>query len=260
MVAAKTFGLIVVGLASCAAAAAQDNSNLINSSRPTISTSSGIQDKGVLQVELGYDGYPGTPPGNQQAFAVTIYYAITSRVRVDFAVDPIQTSNLSGPPASKSTGVGTIALGGKVVVLPEKTYPGIAIQYEGQLPTASNAGLQGEGQQAILLVSRHWQKYTIQAAPSFVEVNCQQRCQLGGQQALAFGYDTSAKTTLYAEAWGQNVATSNTLPGSYVFAGFLHKFNDNVALNGGLRFGVSDHSSSFGPTLGLTFGRRLAPR
>ncbi len=244
MVAAKTFGLIVVGLASCAAAAAQDNSNLINSSRPTISTSSGIQDKGVLQVELGYDGYPGTPPGNQQAFAV----------------DPIQTSNLSGPPASKSTGVGTIALGGKVVVLPEKTYPGIAIQYEGQLPTASNAGLQGEGQQAILLVSRHWQKYTIQAAPSFVEVNCQQRCQLGGQQALAFGYDTSAKTTLYAEAWGQNVATSNTLPGSYVFAGFLHKFNDNVALNGGLRFGVSDHSSSFGPTLGLTFGRRLAPR
>jgi hypothetical protein len=156
--------------------------------------------------------------------------------------------------------VGTIAIGGKVVVLPEKHYPGIAIQYEGQLPTASNAGLQGKGQQAILLVSRHWSRYTIQAAPSFVQVNCQQRCQLGGQQALAFGYDTSGKTTLYAEAWGQNVATSNTPPGSYVFGGFLHKFNDNVALNGGLRFGVSNHSSSFGPTMGLTFGRRIAPR
>jgi hypothetical protein len=94
---------------------------------------------------------------------------------------------------------------------------------------------------------------------SIVQSDCQMTtgCAYGGQQSIAVSYHLSKPTRLYAEVFGQNVSQSNTPPGTYVFGGFLHQFNDAFGLNGGLRFGISDHASSIGTTVGLVFGRRL---
>jgi hypothetical protein len=62
---------------------------------------------------------------------------------------------------------------------------------------------------------------------------------------------------VYAEIFGQNVSQSNTPPGTYVFGGFYRQLGEAFGIDGGMRFGVSDHAASVGSTIGLVFGRRL---
>jgi hypothetical protein len=53
------------------------------------------------------------------------------------------------------------------------------------------------------------------------------------------------------------VSQSNTPPGTYIFGGFYRQVSDAFGIDGGMRFGVSDHSASVGTTVGLVFGKRL---
>ncbi len=234
----------------------------LNPSRPTIADSAGVQSAGVLQVETGYDTYPQKVPGNQQTVDTFITYTPLARLRLDFdwsAYNHLQQG------AQIVDGIGTVAIGGKVEFKKEDyhlTAPGIAIQYEAQLPSANNETLQGYGQQAILLINHHYGSSGILDVilnGSIVQSNCQSLtgCSYGGQQALALSYHLQEKTRIYAEVFGQNVSASNTPPGTYVFTGFYHQYGDAFGIDGGVRFGVSDHSASFGTTVGLVFGKRL---
>ncbi|MEG9436741.1 hypothetical protein JAO29_11270 [Edaphobacter sp. HDX4] len=94
---------------------------------------------------------------------------------------------------------------------------------------------------------------------SLVQSDCQTRagCSYGGQQSFAVSYHVNKQTRLYAEVFGQNVSQSNTPPGTYVFGGFYRQLGEAFGIDGGMRFGVSDHSASVGSTIGLVFGRRL---
>ena len=165
----------------------------------------------------------------------------------------------------KASGVGTIQVGGKVVLFKEKynrAAPGIAIQYETELPTASDRVLQGFGQQIILLVNHHFGRDVILDVivnGSLVHSDCQTRngCSYGGQQSFALSYHLRKHTRLYAELFGQNDSQSNTPPGTYAFGGFYHQFSDSFGLDGGVRFGLTDHSASVGPTIGSVFGKPI---
>lgn len=122
--------------------------------------------------------------------------------------------------------------------------------------------LQGYGQQAILLLNHHYGPngdLDVILNGSVVQSDCQTLtgCTYGGQQSLALSYHLQPHTRLYAEAFAQNVSQSNTPPGTYIFSGFYHQFGDSFGLDGGLRFGVSNHSASLGTTVGLVFGKRL---
>jgi hypothetical protein len=68
------------------------------------------------------------------------------------------------------------------------------------------------------------------------------------------GYGSATQPILYdallAEVFGHNVDQSNTPPGTYIFGGFLHQFSDPFAIDGGIRFGVSEHAASYGTTIG----------
>lgn len=94
---------------------------------------------------------------------------------------------------------------------------------------------------------------------SIVQANCQTQagCSYGGQQSLALSFHTSKITRVYAEVFGQNNSESNTPPGTYLFGGFYHQFNDAFGIDGGLRFGVSNDSARIGTTVGLVFGKRV---
>jgi len=81
-----------------------------------------------------------------------------------------------------------------------------------------------------------------------------------GQQSFALSYHLQKHTRLYAEVFSQNNSQSNTPPGTYAFGGFFHQFSDSFGLDGGMRFGITDHSARVGTTIGLVFGRQLHPK
>ena len=139
---------------------------------------------------------------------------------------------------------------------------GWAVQYEAELPTASQTALQGYGQQAILLINHHYGKngdLDVIANGSIVQGDCRTvtGCSYGGQQSFAVSYHLQKTTRIYAEVFGQNVSQSNTPPGTYVFGGFYHQFGEAFGIDGGMRFGVTDHSASVGTTVGVVFGKRV---
>ncbi len=240
--------------------AAQDLN--LNPTRPTIANSAAIQSSGVLQVEMGYDAYPQHVPGNQQTLNTLFTYTPLPRLRLDFdwsAFDHQQVGK------DVTNGIGTIQIGGKVELMKENYHrpaPGVALQYEAELPSASQPSLQGYGQQVIVLLNHHYGKHgdvDVILNGSVVQSDCQTSsgCSYGGQQSFALSYHLQKETRLYAEAFSQNVSQSNTPPGTYIFGGFYRKINDSFGVDGGMRFGVSDHSASVGTTFGIVFGKRL---
>ena len=246
---------------SCADEAPAQKSLDLSPSRPTVANSPSIQAKGVLQVETGYDAYPQTPPGNQQAVDTALYYTPSDHLRLDFTWTAFSYTHDA---EQQAAGVGTIQIGGKAALLKEQPHhwwPGLGFQYEAELPTASAETFNNLGQQAILLMNHHIGPVNLILNGSVVQSDCQTRlgCSYGGQQSAALSYHPVfiPHTTLYAEAFAQNVSQSNSPPGTYVFGGFLRRFGDAFGINGGVRFGVSDHSASIGTTVGLVFGKRL---
>lgn len=252
-------GLVCVVGMLCAGAGAQDLA--LNPTRPTVANSAGIQSKGVLQVEVGYDAYPQTVPGILQTVDTLWTYTPWDRLRLDFDWSAFSHQEDG---TDKANGVGTIQIGGKVEMKREdyhKAAPGVAVQYEAELPTASREALQGKGQQAILLLNHHYGKdgnVDVMVNGSIVQACAAgPGCSYGGQQSVALSYHVTKATRLYAEVFAQNVSQSNTPPGTYVFSGFFHPFGGAFAIDGGVRFGVSDRSASFGTTVGVVFGKRV---
>jgi hypothetical protein len=249
--------ILLCGLA-VAACNARGQKIELSPTRPTVGNSSGIQSKGVLQVETGYDAYPG----DVQTIDTALFYAPLDRLRLDFIWSPF-THQVDD--SGVTNGVSTIQLGGKVLIKKEdyhRKVPGIAIQYEAEIPTASKSELQGYGQQVILLVNHHYGPngdLDVIVNGSIVQDDCRTPtgCRYGGQQAFTLSYHLNKETRVYTEVFGQNVAETNTPPGTYVFSGFYRQFGDAFGIDGGMRFGVTNGSSSIGTTIGLVFGKRL---
>ncbi|WP_231966767.1 transporter [Terriglobus roseus] len=234
----------------------------LNPTRPTVANSAAIQGKGVLQVEVGFDTYPHAVPGRQDTLGLLTTYVPLERLRVDFGWSPYAYRKDED---EKGRGVGTIQIGAKVVLEKERNghaAPGLALQYEAELPTASDQALQGYGQQVTMLLNHHYGKggiVDVMLNGSLVQSDCQDAtgCAYGGQQSAAVSYHLNENTRLYSEVFGQNKGQSNTPPGTYVFTGFYRKLRDSVGIDGGMRFGVTNHSARVGVTLAMVFGRRL---
>ena len=250
------------------AAHAQQTSDLnLSPVRPTIANSATLQSPGVLQVEVGYDAYPQHIPGNTQTLDTLTTYTPLPRLRLDFDWAAFAHQQDPTLPITQaiSNGVSTIQIGGKIELRKEDFHrpsPGIAVQYEAELPTASATALQGFGQQIIFLANHHYGHngdLDVLVNASLIQTACQTAtgCTYGGQQAIALSYHVQKSTRVYAEAFAQNLSASNTPPGTYLFGGFFHSFSEAFGIDGGMRFGVSNHSASIGTTVGLVFGRRL---
>jgi hypothetical protein len=247
-------------LVSAAIARAQEIN--MSPTRPTIANSATIQSPGVAQIEVGYDAYPRNPPGDQQVVGSLLTYAPLARLRLDFEWSAFDHQQTDG---ETTNGVGTIQIGGKIELRKEhyhRAAPGVAFQYEAELPTASQTALQGYGQQAILLINHHYGRdgnMDFIVNGSLVQSDCQTQsgCTYGGQQSFAVSYHIDKRTRLYGEIFGQNNSQSSTPPGTYAFGGFYHQFKDTFGIDGGLRFGVSKNAAAIGTTVGIVFGKRL---
>jgi len=209
----------------------------LNPTRPTVANGANIQNKGVLQFETGYDAFPQRVPGDQQTVAAGLSYGALDRLRLDFGWSPLFHQS---DDSSNTKGVGTITLGGKVELFKEQYHlpkPGLAIQYEAELPTASQHSFQNYGQQITVLINHHYLKdgiLDVIVNGSLVQADCQTPtgCTYGGQQSFAVSYHIQQNSRLYAEVYGQNNSASNPPPGTYVFGGFYHQFSDTVGIDG----------------------------
>jgi uncharacterized glyoxalase superfamily protein PhnB len=256
----RAWSLTTITMVSLTQMSAQEMN--LNPTRPTIANSATMQSRSVLQVETGYDAYPPSTPGSQQTVDTFLTYTPLARLRLDFGWSAFNHQQAG---ADSTNGIGTIQIGGKIELKKEQYHriaPAIGFQYEAELPTASKQELEGYGQQAILLINHHYGRngvLDVIVNGSLVQSGCQTPfgCSYEGQQSFAVSYHLEKDTRLYAEAFGQNTAQSNTPPGTYLFGGFYHQFNDAFGIDGGLRFGVSDHSARVGTTIGLVFGKRL---
>lgn len=235
----------------------------LSPTRPTIANSATVQSAGVLQVEIGYDGYPPSTPGNQETVATSVFYTPLPRLRLDFGWAAFTHQPTSGGAAAD--GVGDIQVGGKVELKKEQYHrrlPGVAVQYEAELPTASQSWFRSYGQQAILLMNHHYGRdgdLDVIVNGSVVQTGCQtaEGCSYGGEQAVALSYHVRKETRLYGEVFAQNVSQSNTPPGTYLFGGFYRQVSDGFGVDGGMRFGVSDGAPRVGVTVGVVLGRRM---
>jgi hypothetical protein len=232
----------------------------LSPTRPTVANSVTMQNRRVLQIETGYDAFPQAVPGNSQTIDTTFTYTPLTRLRLDFGWSAWNHREESG---EVRNGVGTISVGGKIGIKKDGRHlPAFGLQYGAELPTASESSLQGYGQQIILLLNHHYGKdgqLNIIVNVSMVQSNCHttEGCSYGGQQSVAFSYHIQKNTRVYAEVFGQNVPQSNAPLGTYFLNGLFYQFTDVFGINGGVRFGLTDHSASVGATVGLVFGKRL---
>jgi hypothetical protein len=128
-------------------------------------------------------------------------YTPLTRLRLDFDWSAFNHQQEDGV---ITDGVGTIQIGGKVEARKEQYHrlaPGIAFQYEAELPSASAGALQGYGQQAILLLNHHYGKngdVDVIVNGSLVQSDCQTAtgCRYGGQQSLALSFHLQKETRL----------------------------------------------------------------
>jgi hypothetical protein len=232
----------------------------LSPTRPTVANSVTMQDRRVLQIETGYDAFPQKVPGNSQTFDTTVTYTPLTRLRLDFGWSLWNHRESDG---RATNGVGTVGLGGKIEIRKDRRrFPALGLQYGAELPTASENSLQGYGQQIIAILNHHFGregKFNLIVNGSMIQTDCQTTagCTYGGQHSIAMVYRPRKRTRLYAEVFGQNVPQSNAPPGTYLFHGIFHQFTDAFGINGGMRFGLTVHSSSVGATVGLVFGKRL---
>lgn len=230
---------------------AQTNSYL-DSTRPTISSDAAIPQKGVLQIESGYDGY--FLPFDQTG-ATSFYYSMTQWLRLDATVSFWRATDVGV--SDRTVGIGTSAFGAKAVLFHDgrsKTIPGVALEYEETLATASRQELQSRNHQGTLILSNSYGPWRWKLNGAAVGTGCEtsDRCSVHGQTALGVSYDLTRATTAITEFFGQSDSISAPA-GAYAFVGASHQFSKHALLNGGLRFGMTPAAPTVGLTLGVTF-------
>lgn len=241
----------------CAGLCAQTNS-YIDSTRPTISSDAAIQQRGVLQIESGYDGYFHS---YDQTAATSFYYAATNWLRLDASLSVLRSTD-SGS-GRRTTGVGSSSFGAKAVLFHDgrsKTIPGFALAYSEALATATEPGIQSRSHQGTVIISNTEGPWRWKVNGSVIGSDCYERigCSVHGQGAVGVSYSLSKPTTLAGEFFGETTS-AGAPPGAFLFAGLSHNINERLNVNGGLRFGVTTAAPAVGLTFGVTFGVGRAP-
>ena len=245
---ARTTSVVLVLLLQHAQA--QTNSYL-DSTRPTISSDAAIQQKGVFQIESGYDGY--FLPFDQTG-AASFYYSLTDWLRLDASLSAWRATDVGV--SNRTVGVGTSAFGGKVILFHNgrsRTIPGIAVEYEETLATASRQALQSRYHQGTFIVSNSYKAWRWKLNGSAIGSGCDKSngCSVHGQVALGVSDKLTRSTTAYTEIFGQSNSVSAPA-GAYAFAGASRLLSKHALLNGGLRFGLTQSAPTIGVTLGVT--------
>ncbi len=252
----KNVGLRICCAALLSPAYAQTNSH-IDATRPTVSSDAAIQQKGVLQIEAGYDGYFSPYDGTQ---AMNLYYAATNWLRIDGAVPGWRSTDAGVQ--NRTDGLGNSSLGAKLVLFHQgksKLIPGVAVQYSATFPSATEDMLRSRYHRGTLILSQTFANWGVKVNGSLIgDCYHSSGCGLRGQGVAGVTYNLSDCITLAADVFGDTVSVSAP-PGIYQLSGVTYKLTRAVSLNTGVRFGLNSSASTIGITAGITVGFGGAP-
>lgn len=236
---------------------AQTNS-YTDSTRPTVSSDASIQQKGVVQIESGYDSYFSP---YDQTQAISIYYALTNWLRIDGAVPGWRSTDAGVE--HRTSGLGNGGIGAKVILFRQgksKVIPGLAVQYSETFASASERNLRSRHHQGTLIASQTFGNWGVKVNGSLV-ADCYRSpgCGLRGRGAAGVTYSLTDRLTLASDLFGETVSV-DAPAGIYNLVGVTYRLTRAVAVNSGVRFGLNSSASTVGFTLGLTVGIGGAPQ
>ncbi len=226
----------------------------IKSRRPSVSNPADFNTPGVLQIEYGYGGYyRGNGFRSQHAGTLTVSFAATERIGLEFDIDTI--SSEQDRQFFRTTGVGDSRLGVQFDIADEsKNSPSFAVSYFAKLPTASAAKNLGTGRVDHIistLFSKKVGKFDVDFNLGLL-INGRQGEKgfvTGGQFAFGISRDITKKFSLQTEIYGESKDSGE--PQGLFAAGIAdYQLNEKFSLNGGLNFGLTKNS----PRIGLVFG------
>lgn len=235
-----------------------DDENYTVPVRPSISESANIQKKGVLQIEAGADfDYRSMDFRNAQNSTLGVYYAATSRLRLDFEFEPLVSEK--DLLFRRASGIGDVNLGFKTVIRdkPEKKVAA-AFSYSIKLPTASEDKNLGTGKidhnlRFILDRSIGKNDYSINVSYLNVGRETSDRRDSGAQLILRYDRRLSEKLELINEFYGNTVGEDQPR-GIYYQGALTYRLSKRVQLDSGVRPGFGPDATHFSFFFGVSFG------
>lgn len=215
------------------------------------------QGAGVLQLEYGYSGdfkAPGTP--DSQAFTLSLNYAVTDKLQLEFANDNFDTQSDSN--GNRVNGIGNTYLGFQYTLQSEaKKKPALAFAYQITLPTGSQSKGFSNGR------SLHSLTGIISKEIRDTDVNFNIGLLLNGRQglnsydkgaAVALGFSRNLKKGfgLQWEVFGQTLQSGEP-PGVFASTTLTYQSGLQSQYDFGVRVGLNPSAPRIGFFAGWTF-------
>jgi hypothetical protein len=248
-------------LASMSVAHAQssdaDEPDFIVPARPTVSNPAEFQRPGVLQLEFGYNSNFRAPGvSTEQDLPLALRFAISRRLLFEFDGDNPLSQTAGGV---RMTGLGDTQLGIQFVLQPEnESRPGIALAYYIKLPSASSAKGLGTGRvdhNFIALVSKKIEGTTVDFNAFYLRAGrtTDNGHASSGQAALAASRNLTERLGLQGEISGSS--RNDAQPAAaFALGAVAYQVNRRLAVDTGVRFGLSHDTPRAGFFAGLTVG------
>lgn len=225
--------------------------------RPSVSDPADFSTTGVLQIEYGYGGYyRGRDSLAQHAGTLTLSYAATDRIGIEFDLDTV--SSQVEPSFVRTTGIGDARLGVQIDLVDEtKLSPSFAVSYFATLPWASVAKNLGTGRvdhAVSTLISKKIGTFAVDFNAGLLIVGKQgeKGFVTGGQFAFGVSRDISKKINLGAEIYGESKDAGEP-QGLFAATILSYQFNRKTSFSAGIKFGLTPGSPRVGTIAGLTY-------
>jgi len=236
---------------------AQDEPDFIVPARPTVSNPAEFQQPGVLQLEIGYNANFRAPGIHlQQDMPLALRFAVSRRLLLEFDGDSPSSQSVEG---MRTTGAGDSQLGIQVVLQHEKeSRPGLSLAYYVKLPTADSVKGLGTGRvdhNFIALVSKKIGGTTLDFNAIYLVSGrtTDNGHASSGQAAVAASHNVTKRMGIQGELSGYS--RNDAQPGaSFALGAVSYQVNRRVALDSGLRFGLTHDAPHNGFFAGLTVG------
>ncbi len=237
----------------------EEDEEEIKPSRPGIANPAEIPERGVLQLEFGYDSnFRARDVRAQQSLPVTLRYSAAKRLLLQLDFDAVN-SVTDEPTRVRATGFGDTRVGFQIVALEEGAgRPALAFAYYAKLPTADEAEGLGTGRfdhKLVGLLSKKFGETDVDFNAAYLLVGREDApgWEHGGQGAVSVSRDFKSHFGFEAELSGQS--HDDVQPrGLFALGALRYTSGPRLAFDAGARFGINPEAPRVGFFAGMTIG------
>ena len=231
----------------------------VKPTRPGVANPAEIPEKGVLQLEFGYDSnFRARDVRAEHSLPVTLRYSAAKRLLLHLDFDAVR-SETDEPSRERVTGFGDTRVGFQVVALEEAAgHPALAFAYFAKLPTADEEKGLGTGRfdhKLVGLLSKKFGEMDVDFNVAYLVVGREDGpgWEHGGQAAVSVSHDFKNHFGFEAELSGQSL--DDVQPrGLFALGALRYTAGPRLAFDAGARFGLNPEAPRVGLFAGMTVG------